>query len=69
MDSRFRAREPYRQHTLTKTTGRDRQWLTRKLTQYGLMPENGIEHFKKVVSGKMLWNYDNLEPTEKKMIL
>ncbi|MGB0412232.1 MAG: GXGXG motif-containing protein [Pikeienuella sp.] len=47
----------------------DRAWLTRKLTQYGLMPENGIEHFKKVVSGKMLWNYDNLEPTEKKMIL
>lgn len=47
----------------------DRAWLTRKLTQYGLMPDNGVEHFKKVVSGKMLWNYDNLEPTEKKMIL
>ena len=47
----------------------DRAWLTRKLTQYGLMPDAGVEHFKKVVSGKMLWNYDNLEPTEKKMIL
>jgi len=23
----------------------------------------------KIVSGKKLWNYDNLEPTEKKMVL
>jgi len=23
----------------------------------------------KIVSGKQLWNYDNLEPTEKKLIL
>jgi len=47
----------------------DKAWLTRKLTQYGLMPDKGVDHFTKVVSGKMLWNYDNLEPTEKKMIL
>jgi len=47
----------------------DRAWLTRKLTQYGLMPEQGVDHFKKVVAGKQLWNYDNLEPIEKKMIL
>lgn len=50
-------------------TDLDRAWLTRKLTQYGLMPDSGVDHFRKIVSGKMLWNYDNLEPTEKKMIL
>ena len=47
----------------------DDAWLTRKLTQYGMMPEKGVSHFKKITSGKMLWNYDNLEPTEKKLIL
>ena len=26
-----------------------------------------IGHFRKIVAGKQLWNYDNLEPTEKKM--
>ena len=47
----------------------DKAWLTRKLTQYGLMPDKGVDHFTKIVAGKMLWNYDNLEPTEKKLIL
>ena len=47
----------------------DKAWLERKLTQYGLMPEKGVDHFTKIVAGKMLWNYDNLEPTEKKLIL
>ena len=47
----------------------DKAWLTRKLTQYGLMPDKGVNHFTKIVAGKMLWNYDNLEPTEKKLIL
>ncbi|QFT94534.1 GXGXG motif protein [Roseovarius sp. THAF8] len=50
-------------------TDLDKKWLTRKLTQYGLMPEKGVDHFTKVVAGKMLWNYDNLEPSEKKLIL
>ena len=50
-------------------TDLDRAWLTRKLTQYGMMPDKGVDHFTKVVAGKMLWNYDNLEPTEKKLIL
>lgn len=50
-------------------TDLDRAWLTRKLTQYGLMPEKGVDHFTKIVAGKMLWNYDNLEPSEKKLIL
>ena len=47
----------------------DKTWLARKLTQYGLMPEKGVDHFTKIVAGKQLWNYDNLEPTEKKLIL
>ncbi|MYK32437.1 MAG: GXGXG motif-containing protein, partial [Boseongicola sp. SB0670_bin_30] len=47
----------------------DKEWLTRKLTQYGLMPGNGVDHFTKIVAGKQLWNYDNLEPNEKKLIL
>jgi len=50
-------------------TDLDRKWLTRKLTQYGLMPDRGVDHFQKIVSGKQLWNYDNLEPNEKKLIL
>jgi glutamate synthase domain-containing protein 3 len=50
-------------------TDLDKKWLTRKLTQYGLMPEKGVDHFTKVVAGKQLWNYDNLEPNEKKLIL
>jgi methylamine---glutamate N-methyltransferase subunit B len=50
-------------------TDLDRAWLTRKLTQYGLMPGRGVDHFTKIVAGKQLWNYDNLEPTEKKLIL
>ncbi|QYX55259.1 GXGXG motif-containing protein [Roseovarius sp. SCSIO 43702] len=50
-------------------TDLDKKWLTRKLTQYGLMPDKGVDHFTKVVAGKQLWNYDNLEPSEKKLIL
>lgn len=50
-------------------TDLDRAWLTRKLSQYDLMPAQGVDHFQKVVAGKQLWNYDNLEPTEKKLIL
>ncbi len=50
-------------------TDLDRQWLTRKLTQYEMLPEKGVDHFTKIVAGKQLWNYDNLEPSEKKLIL
>jgi hypothetical protein len=50
-------------------TDLDKAWLTRKLKQYSMMPDKGIDHFKKIVAGKMLWNYDNLEPNEKKLIL
>ena len=53
----------------SKLTDLDRAWLIRKLTQYELLPEDGVDHFTKVVAGKQLWNYDNLEPNEKKLIL
>ncbi|MDH3742442.1 MAG: GXGXG motif-containing protein, partial [Hyphomicrobiales bacterium] len=47
----------------------DKEWLTRKLKMYDMLPAKGIDHFTKVVSGKQLWNYDNLEPNEKKLVL
>ena len=47
----------------------DKGWLERKLKRYDLFPQNGVLSFKKIVAGKQLWNYDNLEPTEKKLIL
>ncbi|MDH3665663.1 MAG: GXGXG motif-containing protein [Paracoccaceae bacterium] len=50
-------------------TDLDRSWLNRKLRQYGLLPEKGVDHFTKIIAGKQLWNYDNLEPNEKKLIL
>lgn len=50
-------------------TDADKAWLTRKLTQYGLLPDKGVDHFTKIVAGRQLWNYDNLEPSEKKIVL
>jgi len=50
-------------------TDLDVQWLKRKLAIYGLEAPKGIENMTKIVAGKQLWNYDNLEPTEKKLIL
>lgn len=48
----------------------DREWLQRKLSMYELLPEDGsVDHFTRIVAGRQLWNYDNLEPTEKKLIL
>ena len=31
--------------------------------------KGGVGGFRKIVAGKQLWNYDNLEPTEKKLVL
>ncbi len=50
-------------------TDLDRKWLERKLRMYDVRPKGGIDAFRKIVAGKQLWNYDNLEPTEKKMVL
>ncbi len=50
-------------------TDLDRAWLERKLRMYDLLPKAGAGAFRKIVAGKQLWNYDNLEPTEKKLVL
>ncbi len=50
-------------------TDLDVAWLERKLAMYGLEAPNGAANMKKIVAGKQLWNYDNLEPAEKKIVL
>lgn len=47
----------------------DVEWLSRKLRMYGLEAPRGIANMRKIVAGKQLWNYDNLEPAEKKLVL
>ncbi|PPR46615.1 MAG: hypothetical protein CFH19_01143 [Alphaproteobacteria bacterium MarineAlpha5_Bin9] len=44
----------------------DHSWLKRKLKVAEIDKKINFKNFKKIVSGKKLWNYDNLEPTEKK---
>lgn len=50
-------------------TDGDIAWLERKLKAYNMLPKGGVKNFTKIVAGKQLWNYDNLEPTEKKIVL
>jgi len=50
-------------------TDLDCQWLERKLKMYGLSAPRGVKNMTKIVAGKQLWNYDNLEPVEKKIAL
>ncbi len=50
-------------------TDLEAQWLERKLAVYGLEAPGGAGSMTKIVSGKQLWNYDNLEPAEKKLVL
>jgi methylamine---glutamate N-methyltransferase subunit B len=50
-------------------TDLDAAWLSRKLRMYGLGAPRGTENMRKIVAGKQLWNYDNLEPAEKKLVL
>jgi len=52
-----------------EVTDLDRHWLERKLGMYDLLPTGGAGVFRKIAAGKQLWNYDNLEPTEKKLVL
>jgi glutamate synthase domain-containing protein 3 len=47
----------------------DVAWLTRKLAMYGLEAPRGVANMSKIVAGRQLWNYDNLEPAEKKIVL
>ena len=53
----------------SEVTDFDRRWLERKLRLRRRCPKGGIGAFRKIVAGKQLWNYDNLEPTEKKLVL
>ena len=50
-------------------TALDAAWLSRKLAMYGLEASNGVQNMQKIVAGRQLWNYDNLEPSEKKIVL
>jgi len=47
----------------------DKRYLEGKLSLYGMSAPNGVNKMVKLTSGKQLWNYDNLEPTEKKLVL
>ena len=53
----------------TEMTDLDRRYLQGKLDLYGMSAPNGVDNMIKLTSGKQLWNYDNLEPTEKKLVL
>ena len=44
----------------------DRFWLKRKLKVAEINKKVDYSKITKIVSGKKLWNYDNLEPTERK---
>ena len=50
-------------------TDADVRWLSAKLALHGLEAPRGVENLSKVVSAKQLWNYDSLEPSEKKLVL
>ncbi len=47
----------------------DIRYLSSKLDLYDIKTPNGVEKMNKYVSGKQLWNYDKLEPHEKKLVL
>lgn len=50
-------------------TDTEASWLETKLALYGMKAPNGVKNLTKIVAGKQLWNYDNLEPSEKKLVL
>ncbi len=50
-------------------TATEEKWLEAKLGLYGMKAPNGVKNLTKIVAGKQLWNYDNLEPSEKKLVL
>lgn len=54
--------------TEAEMTDMDTRWLSAKLKHYG-MDTAHVSSMTKIVSGKQLWNYDNLEPSEKKLVL
>jgi len=53
----------------TEMTDLDLRYLRGKVGLYGMEARTGVENLVQHNSGKQLWNYDNLEPTEKKLVL
>ena len=47
-------------------TKSDIDWIKRKLKVAEIGENFAVSKLTKVVAGKKLWNYDALEPTEKK---
>ncbi len=50
----------------SKLTPQDMGWLRRKLKVAEIGSDFDVSKMTKIVAGKKLWNYDQLEPTEKK---
>ena len=50
----------------SKITSQDTDWLRRKLKVAEIGSDFNVSKMTKIVAGKKLWNYDQLEPTEKK---
>ena len=50
----------------TEMTDLDVDWLKRKLKVAEINKKIDFSKMTKIVSGKKLWNYDNLEPSERK---
>ncbi len=53
----------------SEMTDLDAAWLARKLKIYEIDPPKDLRKMTKIVAGRQLWNYDTLEPTEKKLVL
>ena len=50
----------------SKLASQDVDWLKRKLKVAEIGSNFEVSKMTKIVAGKKLWNYDQLEPTEKK---
>jgi len=50
----------------TDLTSSVKDWLKRNFNVAEIGDNFDVNKIKKIVAGKKLWNYDNLEPTEKK---
>jgi len=50
----------------SQLTSQDTDWLKRKLKVAEIGSDFNVSKMTKIVAGKKLWNYDQLEPTEKK---
>ena len=63
---KFVLRDGIEFHDGTKLTSEDISWIKRKLKVAEIGSDFDFSKMTKVVAGKKLWNYDALEPHEKK---